>query len=266
MIKIIVTASLTEAKPIIDALYLKRLPHHPFNLYGDEQYLLIISGIGVLATATACSYAMALYHEEIMHIYNIGICGCVDEHISLGTPLLINKLYDPYQERDFYPDIILSHPFLERDLSSYAKPVYRWQKEDITTTLVDMEGVGFFTAGASYLGVHQMSLIKIVSDYLLDDNATIDKAFIATLIQENITVLLEFINHYHITTKALLCSDEQQLITQVLQQVKGSVTQKRQLKAYIKYYKIKHGITKLSTQDIEQLFNSDLSFFKIKIK
>lgn len=77
------TALVAEAKPIIGYFGLTCKEKIPYNLYENENIVLIVSGIGEELTQQALSYALSLYEPEIA--INIGIAGCSDATIARGT-------------------------------------------------------------------------------------------------------------------------------------------------------------------------------------
>ena len=256
---LITTATPSEAKPLITFFELKPLKPSLFKMYGNDQITLLIGGVGTLKMAIATTYALQIFDpKNIRHIFNIGICGGVDETLPLGTLFLINKITDPYTGKSLYPDILLTHPLREASISSFATPIAKSQREGIATTLVDMEATGFFQAAQKFLPLHYITLLKIVSDHLLDDASNvITPNAIETLFTPHLERLQELITHYHTPTKKLLSDDENALISDYIEHIspnkKLSFSTIQQLKHHLSYSKIKANITTLEYEQIKAI-------------
>lgn len=188
---LITTALRCEANPIISFLKLTRVSDEKkWELYGNcEDILLLITGVGPVAAASAVSAIMTAYgFSEGDFLLNIGSCcdpGASDG--ENGRIFLINKLTDGETDRDFYPDMSIAVGISERSLVSVAKPVLLkeealplkeclqenpalknlWQKEH--GPLYDMEAAFIYQTAKYYIGPSQMAFLKIVSDNGLKD-------------------------------------------------------------------------------------------------
>jgi len=82
------TALLCEAKPIIEHFKMKCLQKKPYRIYHKNDILLIISGIG----AKNSLLAKEIFEQNhIKKAVNIGIAGCKDESVPIGTIFCTNK-------------------------------------------------------------------------------------------------------------------------------------------------------------------------------
>ena len=77
------TALVAEAKPIIGHFKLKCIEKVPFNVYKNDDILLVVSGIGGEKTKSALAYALSLYEPKTA--INIGIAGCSDKSVKIGS-------------------------------------------------------------------------------------------------------------------------------------------------------------------------------------
>jgi purine-nucleoside phosphorylase len=162
-------ALLAEAKPIIGTLKLEKTSQ---NTYENEDILLLVSGIGFEKTQQSLEEVFATY--TFKKAINFGIAGCSDDSIKLGTLFCTNKHLEDM-------------PFTS--LQSFKKPVTC--KENVTTTLVDMEAAIFEDMAKKYLHVKDIFVLKVVSDYLSSSIPT--KEFVTNLVQKNLKKVLKYV-------------------------------------------------------------------------
>lgn len=178
------TALYPEAKPLIRVFSLKRVQDGlPFDVYenADTSIRLVISGTGMCAAAAATAAVFGRYraaNED--HLINIGTCaGEVGTDEMSGNAYLCHKLTDRNTGHTYYPDMLYHHAFAEAQL--ITEPVV-WRgtedsealrrKAESAIVLHDMEGAAIYQAGSYWLGPHQMSFIKVVSDHGTDQRIT----------------------------------------------------------------------------------------------
>jgi purine-nucleoside phosphorylase len=255
---IITTAMYIEAKVIIEAYQLKQDTTFCFDVYKNDSILLIVTGIGIINSSIATTYIINKI-QNISHIYNIGIAGCSDKSIQIGSIFLINKINDICQNKYLYPDIILKHHLKECDISTFAHIVTKDMIDNIKSTLVDMEASSFFLSAIKFINLHKISILKITSDHLLEDkNYKFSKDTVIQLIENNINNIKDFISNYKINTKKLLSNEEEIYIKDIQSQYKLSFTTKQKIYQYIKYIKTKNINNTLLKQDINTIFKSYL--------
>jgi len=136
------TALFAEAKPIIDHFKLKFITKKPYRVYKNKNIILIVTGMGEK------TYILKeiLKKHKIDKAINIGIAGCKNKNIEIGTLFCTNKrLKDiPYAT-----------------LTTSTKPINNPNK--IQTTLVDMETKYFLEVTKD---IKEVYIFKIVSDHL----------------------------------------------------------------------------------------------------
>lgn len=164
----IYTALLSEAQPLINFLKLKQddsVQNLPKNnkLFKDEEdkCLLIVSGIGKENCIKSLEFVFENF--EIDKAFNIGIAGCSDSSIKIGTLFCVNKLLPNI---NFAPITTVNEP-LESD-------------ENLETLLVDMEAKYFLETSKKYC--RDIYCFKVVSDYL--ETQIPKKAFVIELIEK----------------------------------------------------------------------------------
>ncbi len=86
-------ATMLEAHPFIVRLSLKEYEKKPFEICGNEDVVLIISGIGKANAAMACSYLLLRYAPDC--VCNLGAAGATDRSVSLKGICQISKIIEP---------------------------------------------------------------------------------------------------------------------------------------------------------------------------
>lgn len=190
----IFTALYPEAKPLIRAFSLKKaVTGLPFDVYEntDNDLRLVITGAGMTAAACGVSAVLGRYGAgERDHLINIGTCAAEnlpcekndDTKAGDREIYLCHKIMDRNTGRTYYPDMLYHHSFAETEI--ITEPVV-WKSgieqnvkmgdrnamPDATQImkceqilLHDMESAAVYQAGSFWLGPHQMSFIKVVSD------------------------------------------------------------------------------------------------------
>lgn len=206
-----VCALAAEARAVIDYYGLNKV-QGPITCYESDSVALAVSGMGKSASAISTSHLLTKFPQARM-IINLGIAGCHQEKIAIGEALLVNKISDMSLQKDYYPDILFSHDFLEADLCTYDMP--QGKESEAACQLVDMEGSGFFEAARVFVKLHQIVIIKIVSDHL--DTSIPEKEQVARWITEWMekidTALQNALKGFE--TKVVLESDEILLLEQI---------------------------------------------------
>ena len=166
-----VTALYQEAHPLIEHYKLsKMVDAHPFTMFGNEQagIRLLVTGTGMTAAAACVAGTGARYRmNDRDFLINVGICAMLQEEKQgasddIGRIFLCNKLTEQVSGRTYYPDLLYPQAFGEMPLMTGACV---WQGGPIGyQTLYDMEASAVYQAGSYFLGPHQMSFLKIVSD------------------------------------------------------------------------------------------------------
>ena len=159
-----------EAKPVIKRLGLKkRTDRARFQEFVSEdlKVVLAITGVGPVAAAAAVAAVLTEYDS-----------GPGDQLLSVGTAaalhggtgiFLLNKLLDQNSDRTFYPDMLIKTDLREASgitgstvLSQRAAAFMAVAAEGYD--LYDMESAAVYQAGNYFMGPHQMSFIRVVSD------------------------------------------------------------------------------------------------------
>lgn len=161
------TALLCEAQTLIDFYHLKQdssIQNKTFKIFTNNEIIILVSGIGKSNTTDALHYVFKNF--EVNKAINIGIAGCSDSSIKIGTLFCTNRLLP----RINFANITTVDEPLESD-------------EDLETLLVDMEAQYFLTACKEY--INNITILKVVSDYL--DTQIPKKSFVIELIRNSFT-------------------------------------------------------------------------------
>ena len=230
----IVTALPCEARPILDYYDLAPLQQGGhFRVYGNEDYTLIISGIGKRAAAAACAYLSALQTLQHGAWLNIGIAG--HRNHPVGDAYLAHRITDHAKQQDWYPCIIFEPPCPTEHMisvdaaeNSYARPA-----------LYEMEAAGFYASAIRFSPSELVHCYKIISDNASSAADRISPQQVETLIQEKLPQITNII-----TTLQQL-SDEHHAIHQdpyqyqyLIEKHHFTVTEKMELKQLLRRWSL----------------------------
>jgi len=173
--KIIVCATFSEAKAMIEKFNLRRIISKPFLIHSNGSIVLIVSGIGKLNSAIATAY-MAHYNK-IESIINVGICGTNDTKKEIGSLHTVKSIVDVATGKkvtvDKTGEVLYTFDEVVDTKSNLKKSV-----------LIDMEGYGFYKAAKNFTKKDNIKIYKIISDYLETTHITSD--FVYDLIKQNL--------------------------------------------------------------------------------
>lgn len=175
----IFASSITEARPLIKALNLKRdISHKAFEIYTDnseKQFHLTITGTGEENAASAVSYAVRNKINNNDYFINVGIAAGTKE-TALRKLYRINKIHFIENSKDFYP-FIYSDEFEEAPIFSGNKVLKEFPAElEKTPLLYDMESAGFFIAASHFVAPDKIIIIKTVSDNGIKNEINLGKS------------------------------------------------------------------------------------------
>lgn len=221
----IITAIYAEAQAIIQHFQLKKdSAHTHFQLFENNvenkktKICLIVTGTGSVPAAAALSSICTEYKAgQGDFLLNVGICAGIQGkntniaglHYQAGDIFLCSKIKEQCTGKTFYPDILYRHGFQEAQIITGARPYYTmpdtfWEEaKSREFTLYDMEAAAIYQAGLYFFGVHQISFLKVISDFGEGQNVTSDE--VKQLIGRNMERIAEYI-----TRLQFIAQDEQQ--------------------------------------------------------
>lgn len=170
--KLIHVALFIEAKPLIEHFNLKQYDTKPFKIFKNDEFVLIVSGLGKENTQKALEIVFEKY--KIQNVFNVGTAGCSDKSIPLHSLFCTNR-NDTILE--YLPCTTVDTP------QKYC---------DDETMLYDMEAQYFLQASQQHLDEQNIYVLKIVSDHC--DDSVFKKEIVYNMVKKNIQKIQEVIN------------------------------------------------------------------------
>ncbi len=155
----IVTALQSEAQPIIDFLNLSKKDTQKFHIFINDNFTLIISGMGKINSAIATTHLNLNSDDQII---NIGICGATDHNVS--TLFQIKKIIDKSSNKVIH----LQNKIHLNPATITCCDTPQNDPKKFKNTLIDMESFGFYQAANKFVKKENISIYKIVSDKISD--------------------------------------------------------------------------------------------------
>lgn len=238
----IFTALYCEAQPLIQYYKLKRDNSiNKFQVFQNNDIILVITNTGSIAAAVGVTCISELYPPSPSDfIINIGICGSSDRNIAAGDIFLCNKIIEEATGRSFFPDVLFRHTFSESSLITCSR-IQLDPDEKRAEKLFDMEASGIYQSAAYYFQPHQISVLKIVSDY---GTAQIHSDKVSGLIEENmpdITKWLAQLQKTNLNSGTVLTLEEEATVKRLADYLQCSVTMEHRLRQTMLWYKLAHG-------------------------
>ena len=256
----IAVALTVEAKPLITYFKLKKDNEiKKYQVFKNEEIILMITGSGMLQGAIAATYVLGsldIGEEDIF--LNLGICGAVKDNISIGDIILCNKIINNSSKKNFYPDMLFKHKFREGTLETFFHVVdKRIELDKIQGEIVDMEGAGICEAASLFFSQYQINVIKIVSDYLSTSEITPEK--VMELIENKIDKIAKWLEErkkFYVGNKEIFTFEEKENIKKIEENLKLTESMHYEFIELMQYYKIQN-------KSIENII---LKYSDIKIK
>lgn len=239
------TALYPEAQGLISRYHLKKeissgLRFQTF--YNEREGIqLTITGAGEIAAACAVSSICIKYGAGVGDfLVNLGICAA---DATRGSLFFCHKLMEQATGKTFYPDILYAHECMEATLitSSVVQSQRKMQEstmqqkaEDIV--LYDMEAAAVYQAGSYFFGPHQMSFLKVVSDF--GEEQRIKPSDVAAIMDANadkIDVYLKMLKSLEETSEK---SDPKAEEENLYQDLHCSETMRADLRQHLRYWKL----------------------------
>lgn len=181
-----------EAKPLIQTWKLhKRNNPGPFSIFDHPQstHVVIITGLGKTAMATALGYTMGLFaNPKLPILLNFGIAG--HAHFAIGTAYLADKIIDDQTHQRFYPALPFSVPCPTTALTTRPTPETLYAKD----CLYDMEGSAFYEAASKFTSGEFIQCLKVISDNAQSPITLIDDTRVSGLCGEQRQLLQQLID------------------------------------------------------------------------
>jgi len=225
-----------EARPLIDALKLKRLIDRPWPYYSNGDDHLLLTGIGQLNAAAACGWLIG-HSPELARTpwLNVGIAGHAE--LAVGTLCWVERI--KYKHGDLYPALHIRSSLPGSLLNTVDAPSNKY----VDGQLTDMEGAAFYLICSRFVPIELLHLLKVVSDNRADDIKNINKAMVTELIKDNCTEILRFalnLSQLSLALPEAIPADLDQCVETYTQKWRFSHSQKQQLMKLLQRY---HALT-----------------------
>jgi nucleoside phosphorylase len=161
-------ATFIEAEPFINRMSLNIIEEKPFQIYRNDPYILILSGIGKAYAAMATTYCCYVYKPRL--VLNLGAAGAVNPAFSLGDIFHIEKVIELDRPQlgngapHVYKPCVLDG-FKYASCATQDKPIYSLEERETIlkcADMVEMEAASVIMA-CEIFGVKAM-LFKFISD------------------------------------------------------------------------------------------------------
>lgn len=270
----IFTALYPEAKPLIKKFGLKkRIDSTRFQQFVPEEYLkasdllkknergkqwlekrpeilLVITGVGpinasasissVLTEYAACSTDMLLSFGTAAALHS-RVKGIEDSSVYI-----INKLLDSNSHRSFYPDMLVKCDMKEASMITGSMVL---SEEDVKLLhieaadydLYDMEAAAAYQAGAFYVGPHQMSFIRVVTDSGVGDDPGEWSESVTKAVEKHVDKIFDYvdkikrISEIREKNREIFCDEELFLVEKIIQDAHFSKVMQDQFVQNLRY-------------------------------
>jgi len=189
-----------EARSLIAHYRLKhRADSEFFPLYisPDKQISLTISGIGKVNAAAATAFTHAFLKTEKQDIWlNVGIAG--HRELEIGEITLGHKIIDDANQTAWYPQIIVSPPCASVEILSCDEPATHY-----TDAVYEMEAAGFYATACRFATSELIHVVKIISDNQQQPAEKMSESFVAELIKNKLTVIVQIAESLGLLAKDL---------------------------------------------------------------
>jgi len=230
-------ALLAEAKPLIKKCKLTLEQQTPFQIYSNESFRVIITGMGKDNALMATSHLLTRFPPHSSDILiNFGLAGAKEDY-EIGTLVLAHTLTDKSSHKSFYPDMRLIHNYKELALTTVTEPQ---TTIDENIEAVDMEAFGVYQAALLFCKSSQILTFKLISDHF---SAVIpSKEQVNTWIEPHLESLLLLLENYQsklpnkLKFSPLLAGE----IAKTVTTLKLTTSQENQLNDTLKGYLLKY--------------------------
>lgn len=248
----IVCALYCEAKPLIEALKLKKnISISRFQSYKnhDDSINLILSGVGKINSAVVTSFLAAKNESRLQSFLNVGIAGSLN--IKIGEIRAVNKIQDVKTKKSFFPQSQLLKKIQATNLFTVDFPNNEIPKD----AMVDMEGMGFYQAAIKYTTQEFIQVLKIISDNVKEDLVKITEKVAERLLADQIETILNATEQMQ-QLLVKQCIKEDNNFQKIIAIIHFTEQEKIQLKRYLERAEI-------FSIDIESMVHSTYSSRKI---
>ncbi len=292
----IFTALYPEAKPLIKIFGLKkRTDRTRFQQFVPDDYIklmagdndgardesgekrirpeivLTVTGVGPVNAAAVVSSVLTEYdasHSD--QLLSFGTAAALHKQQweeKRETLFLLNKLLDQNTDRCFYPDMLVRTSIPEASavtgsvvLTERAVRFLDMAAEDYD--LYDMEAAAVYQAGVFYVGPHQMSFLRVVTDSGISANVSDVRTLaqhVSDSVERNVEQILDYVEKLRLISFGekkrvdILGDLEKKTVEKVIRDAHFSKVMQDQFIQYVKYGTLS-GINWMA--EVEKLYES----------
>ena len=250
----LITALKAESDPFIQYLRLKRDNALDFPYFVNQKLNLGLIGVGVgkKNIKSRINDLLKLINHKEVQIINVGIAGGKKSSTNIGELFMINEILDDNSDLKYYPDIIVDHGMKESSITTVETPVLDGGKK--YDTLVDMEAHEIFSICSKFVPVHDISIIKIVSDHMDGHELYNQPSVISELFKEKMDEIIHFIEQFKLIEKMvtpILFEKDRAWIKNTKVKYLLTASQVDQLINYAKGYRLRNQENPLPELDIQ---------------
>ena len=189
----ILSALKAESTPLIEHFKLEKDTRFPFPLYQNKNLYLLIIGVGKERIEQRIS-AFYKHHElKNLQFFNIGISGGNPANSKKGQIDIINKITDDQTGQFFFPDNLINNKIEENSITTVNKSITDGGEN--YKNLIDMEASEIFRSCIKKVPTHQISFLKIVSDYMGEDTFLLNNQIIKQLVKNHINTIQLYLSN-----------------------------------------------------------------------
>ena len=250
----LITALKAESDPFIQHLSLKKDSALDFPYFVNQKLNVGLIGVGVgkkNIKSRINDFFKLINHKEVQFI-NIGIAGGKKSRTNIGDLFIINKILDDNSDKKYYPEIIIDHGLNESSITTVGAPIHDGGKK--YDTLVDMEAHEIFSTCSRLVPVHNISIIKLVSDHMDGQELFTQPSIVSELLKEKMDEIIYFINQFKLIdemVRPILFKKDMVWIENTKRKYLLTASQVDQLIKYAKGYRLRNNENQLPELDIQ---------------
>ena len=250
----LITALKAESDPFIQHLSLKKDSALDFPYFVNQKLNVGLIGVGVgkkNIRSRINDLFKLINHKEVQFI-NVGIAGGKKSRTNIGDLFIINKILDDNSDKKYYPEIIIDHGLNESSITTVGAPVHDGGKK--YETLVDMEAHEIFSTCSKFVPVHNISIIKLVSDHMDGQELFSQPSMVSELLKEKMDEIIHFINQFKlidVMVRPILLKKDMVWIENTKGKYLLTASQVDQLIKYAKGYRLRNNENQLPELDIQ---------------
>jgi len=185
-----VIALQAEAKPLIDALKMKKVSGSPpFPTFQNDRDQLVVSGIGKIASAGATGFLLGRnFTDDLASPFlNLGIAG--HQSLDLESLFIADRILAEKDRQTFYPPQLIDPKIIRSSLLTCNQPSQKYEPD----MGYDMEAHSFYITASKWITRELVQVVKIVSDNLQNPIHAVNPSSVTKGIEKNLASILSIV-------------------------------------------------------------------------